>query len=294
MKIGFICTNYNNSSYTRAAVASLHAADAGNDVRIVVVDNKSNDDDVARLKDVAREFPKTEVVLNPANVGYFPGLNIGIERLRERFPEVDYVVIGNNDLVFPETFVETMQCQRHVLDKWAVIAPDLVTAAGVHQIPHVLYPISRARQLVWELHFLSYRVAVIIASAARITERFTARKERVPGSDLYKTACPIEWGFGACYILGPTFFSSFRRLWAPTFLMGEEFFLAEQVKSIDQRVFYDPQFVVFHHDHATTDRLPSRRQWEFLRISHRLYKRYLAMPAAERHSLIMGESQRPA
>ena len=72
MRVGYVCTNYNNSSYTRDAIASLHAGSRGNDVRVVVVDNNSQDADIAKLREVAREFPGVELILNQDNVGYFP------------------------------------------------------------------------------------------------------------------------------------------------------------------------------------------------------------------------------
>src|SRR6185437_6492043 len=104
---------------------------------------------------------------------------------------------------------------------------------------------------------------------------------------------PIEQGYGACYLLGPVFFKHFSRLWAPTFLMQEEFFLYEQLKEIDQLTYYDPRFVVFHHGHATMDHMPSRRQWTISREAHRVYKRYLAMSPAERRNLIAAGSREP-
>jgi GT2 family glycosyltransferase len=291
VKVGFVFTNYNNSSYTRGAIASLKAGEGWSDVRVVVVDNKSRDDDVASLKVIAREFAGVALVLNPTNVGYFPGLNIGIRHLRARFSDVGHVVVGNNDLVFPKNFVHTMQRCSNVFETWAVVAPDLVTLDGVHQNPHVRRPISRTRALIWDLYFLSYGASVLIRKVARITKRFTVREENASGNELYKTAGPVEQGYGACYLLGPVFFRHFGQLWAPTFLMHEEFFLYEQLKRIGQLTYYDPRFVVHHHGHATTDTLPSRRQWKISQEAHRLYKRYLAMSPSEQLTLITAGSR---
>ena len=293
MRIGFVCTNYNNSAYTKTAIASLHAGSGWTDVRVVVVDNGSQQDDVGSLNDITREFPTVELVRNADNVGYFPGLNLGIRHLRTRFPDTDLLVVGNNDLVFPGTFVETVQRHRDVFDTWAVVAPDLVTPDGVHQNPHVLHPISRIRKLIWDLYFLSYGAALLIRLAARMTRPFTVREENAPDGALYQTPGPIEQGYGACYLLGPVFFKHFTRLWAPTFLMQEEFFLYEQLKEIDQLTYYDPRFVVFHHGHATMHGVPSRRQWKISQEAHHVYKRYLAMSPAERCSLIAAGSREP-
>jgi len=294
MKVGFVCTNYNNSSYTRDAIASLRSGGGWEDVRVVVVDNKSSDDDIAALERVVRDFPRVELVLNPKNVGYFPGLNIGIRHLRTTFPEVEHVVVGNNDLVFPETFVETLQRHREVFDTWAVIAPDLVTLDGVHQNPHVVYPFGAFRRLIWDLYYLSHASAVLVLQVGRVTGSFSVRPERAPRSDLFKMPGPIMIGFGACYLLGPVFFRHFTRLCGPTFLMAEEFFLSEQLKTIGQMPYYDPRFVITHHDHATTDQLPRRRHWQISRDGYRVYKRYLAMSREEQTSFIAAGIRDPA
>jgi GT2 family glycosyltransferase len=291
MRVGFVCTNYNNASYTRAAIASLRDGSRWEDVRVIVVDNKSGAGDVAELEAMRGEFPEVELILNPENIGYFPGLNVGIQHLRAKFPEVEHVVIGNNDLVFPGTFIETLQRHREVLDTWAVIAPDLVTLDGVHQNPHVVHPIGRLRKLIWDLHFASYRSAVLILRTARITRRFTVRPELTPKNELFKTSGPIRMGFGAAYVLGPVFFRHFSRLCAPTFMMQEEFFLSEQLNSIGQLPYYDSRFVIYHHDHATTDRLPGRLHWQISRDAHRVYKHYLAMSPQEQARFIAAGSR---
>ena len=291
MIIGFVCTNYNNSAYTRAAIASLQTRGNGRDVHVVVVDNGSHPDDVESLKAIAGDFPDVELVLNSENAGYFAGLNIGIRHLRTRLPDADVLVVGNNDLVFPPGFVESVERYRDVFDTWAVVAPDLVTPDGVHQNPHVLHPIGRIRRMIWDLYFLSYGTAVLVRLAARMTRGFTARQENTPEGELYRTPGPIEQGYGACYLLGPVFFRHFTQLWAPTFLMQEEFFLYEQLKKIGQLTFYDPRFVVYHHGHATTNGVPSRRHWKISREAHRVYKRYLTMSPAERCSLITAGSR---
>ena len=286
MKLGFVCTNYNNSAFTRAAVESLHAGGRAAGVRVVVVDNRSGAEDIESLRTIPDAFPGVEILLNPENIGYFPGLNVGIRHLRARAPEVEHLVVGNNDLSFPPGFVDTVESHREVLDTWAVVSPDLVTPGGVHQNPHVLHPIGRLRKLAWDAYFLTYGTGVVVKHAARAARRFTVRAENDSSSQLHRTPGPVEQGYGACYLLGPCFFRPFDRRCAPTFMMQEEFFLGEQLKLIGQQTFYDPRFVVKHHGHATTDRLPSRRQWAIGQEAHRVYKRYLRLGPAERRLMI--------
>jgi glycosyltransferase involved in cell wall biosynthesis len=284
--VGFVCTNYNGSDYTRAALASLLDAPRGRDVRVVVVDNRSSPEDVAALQQVARSYDGVELVLNPENVGYFPGLNIGIHRLRASFPDIEHVIVGNNDLVFPGDLVDRIEGLRPLLDTWAVVAPDLVTPDGLHQNPHVVAPIGRVRKLVWDVYHASYWAARLILKVARLTSGLTVRPERAPDSPLFRVAGPIEMGLGACYVLGPVFFRHFEQLCAPTLLMQEEFFLAEQLASIGQKTYYEPRLVVQHRDHGTMHRLPGREYWRISRQAHHVYKRYLTMSPEERGRFI--------
>lgn len=296
MPVGFVFTNYDNARYTRGAVASLHAqaSVAAGDVRVVIVDNASRADDVAALRAIAREFPGTELLLQDRNLGYFPGLNVGIRHLRRAPRPVAHMVVGNNDLEFPPDFVLRVREHAEVLERWAVVAPDLVAPDGQHQNPHVLRPIGRARRAVWDVYFGSYAAARLVGAAARATRRFTVREENARGSRLHERAGPIEQGYGACYLLGPEFFRHFEALCAPTFLMQEEFFLQEQLRLIGQQTYYDPRFVVRHHHHATMGAMPGRRHWELSRASHLTYKRYLAMDAAARATFIRQHAAVPA
>ena len=294
MKLAYVCTNYNNARVTRDAVRSLVGSAHGADLRIVVVDNQSRPESLAALRGLAEEHEQLDVVASPSNVGYFRGLNLGLRHLEEHRPGHDLVVVGNNDLLFPEDFVRTVDEHRAVFDQWAVVAPDLVTPDGVHQNPHVRIPISPWRKRVWGLHASSYAVAVAVRMAARLTRSITTRPENLPTGDHYRTPGPVEQGYGACYLLGPVFWKHFRRLAAPTFLMQEEFFLYEQLKLIGQLTYYDPRFVVVHAGHATMGAIPSRRQWEFVRDSHRIYRQYARLSAPERRQFIERSLEDPA
>ena len=293
MRVGFVCTNYNNASYTRAFVDSLAPAGQAGTAHVVLVDNGSRPDDLAAVQQVAEGLDWVEVVPSPENLGYFPGLNVGLCRIRREHPDILHVVVGNNDLVFPAKFLEQVRCCGDVFDRWAVVAPDLVTPEGVHQNPHVAHPIGRLRRAIWDLHYTWYGAAVCIGTAARLTRRFTSRRENLPDHELHEQPGPIEQGYGACYLLGPRFFERFQRLYAPTFLMQEEYFLTEQLRSVDQLTYYEPRIVVQHVGHATMGRVPNRPRWALAREAHRVYKRFERMSQAERRDAIEAFASAP-
>lgn len=270
MKVGFVFTNYNNSHYTRDVIHSITLNKFYDDSYIVVIDNKSETADIELLKLIELDYPSVKIIFNDENSGYFKGLNIGIKYLREKYTELNHIVIGNNDLFFPSDFIDTLYSNSSLFEKYSVISPDLLTLDGIHQNPHVIHKISKSREIIYDLYYSNYYFSVFIGYFAKITKRFTDR----PDEDHFETAQTIHQGYGACYILGPLFFENFSSLWAPTFLMGEEFFLSKQLEEKGMKVYYEPSIKVNHHDHATMGKLPSKKLWKISKESHKIYRKY--------------------
>lgn len=270
MKVGFVFTNYNNSHYTRQVIHSISLFDNWDNSYVVIVDNKSEVYDLELLKSIKKDYPSVEFIFNEVNSGYFKGLNIGIKYLKDKYKDLNLVVVGNNDLFFPSNFLDILNNRKSIFGKYPVVSPDLLTLDGIHQNPHVIEKISKRREIIYDIYYSNYYLSVLIAYVAKITKRFTDRSDEKQ----FEIAQPINQGYGACYILGPLFFEHFSLLWAPTFLMGEEFFLSKQLDEKGMKVYYDPAIKVNHHDHATMGKLPGKKLWKISRDSHRIYRQY--------------------
>lgn len=270
MKIGFVCTNYNNTPYTREAACSLlrHGKDQ---YSIVVVDNNSDHESVRALKALASDFQDVELILNSENVGYFKGLNTGIRYLRSTRPEIDLMVVGNNDLVFPADFADCIRQNLSTFQKYAVVSPDIVTLDGMHQNPHVISRIGAFREFIYDLYYLNYWLAIAIRTIAKLTRGFTDRSDETH----HDVAQEIYQGHGACYVLGPLFFRHFEELWAPSFLMHEEYFLSKQLSDKGLQIYYEPSIKVVHHCHAAIDKVPSKTIWQAARDAHKVYRQHV-------------------
>jgi len=271
VSVCFIVTNYNNSDFTAGMVNSI-AACSFDSYRVVIVDNNSSHSERKKLEALKREFPDIVFpIFNGQNVGYFPGLNIGIAFARKELPQVTFYVVGNNDLIFPADFGGQLKQCKSDFDKYPVISPNIVMLDGSPQNPHVISHISKAREFVYDLYHLSYLMAKLIIKIARLTSRFTDRKDEQQ-SDV---AQEIYQGYGACYILGPLFFEHFDELWAPTFLMYEEFFLSRQLEIKGFKIYYEPMIKVQHHCHASTILLPGYNKWLLSKAAHKEYRKYV-------------------
>ena len=200
MHVGFVFTNFNNSQYTIDLIETIEKMTVDN-YEIVIVDNASEQNDVALLKEISNKITNLHIIYSDCNLGYFSGLNLGIQYLRRNNPECQYYVVGNNDLYFPSNFLQRMCELENVFSKYPVISPDIITLNGEHQNPHVIRGISRFREIIYNLYHFNFTLAKFIVWLARITRRYTDRKDE----QLFEFAREIYQGYGACYILTPLF-----------------------------------------------------------------------------------------
>ncbi|MCZ8076091.1 MAG: hypothetical protein CFE41_09330 [Burkholderiales bacterium PBB2] len=272
MKIGFTFTNYNNSALSIQAAQSIASNHGLDNYEIVFVDNASTEQERSILAAPGALPANCRIIWNETNVGYFEGLNLGIEALRVQDQKHDVIVIGNNDLVFEPSFFAGLSKSAGKLAGHAVISPSITTLDGVHQNPHVISGVSRFREVVWDLYFSNFALSRLISWAAREARSLVTRKDH----EHHGQEGPIYQGYGACYILTPKFFEKYGRLWSPGFVMGEEFFLARQLLAGGEQMYYVPDIGVRHHDHATVSKLPSRKLWEMTRQSHKIYRFFVS------------------
>jgi GT2 family glycosyltransferase len=90
-----IILNYNGAQMTLDCVRSTLNLDYPN-FRVLVVDNASTDDSVARFKEAFTD-PRLELLVNSANEGYAGGNNRGIEM--GLTAGADYILVLNNDTI---------------------------------------------------------------------------------------------------------------------------------------------------------------------------------------------------
>lgn len=285
MKLAYICTNYNNTEKTIAAIDSL-VANTDHKYRCIVVDNQSWPEEAVRLQQFAVSRPGVEAIFNKQNIGYFAGLNVGLDHLLRTGSDFVHAVVGNNDLIFPPDFADTVSRNAVRFETHPIVSPSIITVDGEYQNPHVFKGISPFREHMYDLYYSNYQLALLIKLLARHTQPLTRRGDEKH----YDKGGEIAQGHGSCYLLGPRFFAEFGRLWAPTFLFGEEFFLSKQLAEKGCKIYYEPSIAVTHVSHASVSQLPSRRHWDLMRQSHRVYRQHNPISSKTRRSVRVAPS----
>lgn len=268
--LGIVLTNYNNSMVTQNAAASIFASPRHKDIKLVVVDNNSSKREKEILKNGLSIYKNVVIIFSDKNLGYFNGLNQGITLLKNNHPEIKIIMIGNNDIEIPEKFFSKLINKCDIINKYPVISPDIITPKGVHQNPHSINGSSVFREIMYDIYHMSYFASVLINWISIKTSRLTDRKDE----QYYDNAQEIHQGYGAFYILSPLFFKYYDSLWAPTLIMGEEYFLSLQLKKIGYKTFYEPTLQIIHHDHTTVRKIPPRDFWVISKKAHIVYRKH--------------------
>jgi GT2 family glycosyltransferase len=265
MKVAFICVNYNNYDVTLDYILNVNKVKAAYDVKIIVLDNASEEYDILNLESRIAQYPDVVLIKSKTNLGYFKGLNLGIEwALAHGFHQ--YQVIGNNDIEFYDDFLVNLESLT-LDENELVISPDIITINGIHENPHIIGRVSPLRKLMFDIYYSSYYIAKII-------NLFYTEERKHKAFDPERKH--IYMGIGALYILTPNFFRHFNKLWDVLFLFGEEAILAGQISSVNGKILYEPKLKCNHSESSTTSRLDTREKYYIVKESYKIYRKYLS------------------
>ena len=128
-RVGVVTVTYNSADVLDDF---LDSASAQQDVelRLYAVDNDSKDDSVERLRAETR-LPHVSVVANAHNAGVAEGNNQGIAAALQ--DGCDWVLLLNNDTVFPPDLVTTL-VRNAELDRAKLVAPVIEATEPAHTI----------------------------------------------------------------------------------------------------------------------------------------------------------------
>lgn len=268
--IYFITVNFNNSDVTIDFVRSIEGLPKEHNVHIVIVDNNSKQEDFKKLKEKLQNTEKIKIIRSEINLGYFKGLNFGIRSINRK--DEDLVVIGNNDLLFKENFLDELINSNHK-DAY-VLAPNIVTLDGYHQNPQLVERYPKVKKIFLKMYFLGYYLAKILSFLIQQIHRIKKRKD----NENWNKEMFIQQGVGACYVLTSSFFKFCKELDDRVFLYGEESLLSNQVFTSGGKILYKPNLIVYHQtnlEETLFRSVNSKVLYKIAQESFKIYSKYL-------------------
>ncbi|TYC82199.1 glycosyltransferase [Acetobacterium wieringae] len=270
-KYFFIAVNYNGSKFTKEYIKSINAMTTDNDdhLEIIIVDNDSCEIDKKNLLAIEKQFSNLKVLWSTKNLGYFKGLNKGLESVEK--DEDIILIVGNNDLTFDEKFLVNYK-KIEYSNEVHVIAPNIITKEGRQQNPHVIKSVPKIEKIKASIYNSNYFVGQTMRFINQKIKKI--RNKPVHLKNNYGQM-KIKRGIGACYILTPHFFKYFTKLDDRVFMWGEEALLSNQIESVGGSILYDPSIIIIHHESASVKSIQSKKKYFMVRESYKIYKKYL-------------------
>lgn len=254
---GVVIVSYRVPGLLEACLLSLQAARTADDLRVVVVDNASNDtsEDIVR-----RAFPAAEFIGLTRNIGYGRANNVGIDRLRETCAPRSYLLL-NPDTVVPGTAIERLHQTLAEFPMIGAVGPRLelkngeIDSACRRGFPSPLTALFHLSGIAG------------IAPRSRIAGRYrlTFLDERA--------VADVDSLVGACMLVRAEAMDAIAGFDESFFLYGEDLDLCWRIRAAGWRIVYDGRVDVMHHKRSSAARNP-RSSIEFYRAMRLFYRKH--------------------
>ena len=223
----------------RTLDALAAATDSGRD-QVLVVDNGSSDDSLARAR---AAHPSVHIVENGCNMGYAGAINRAVQST-----ESDFVLVLNNDAVVPPGLFDRLAALFEEYPQAGMIGPLLVSEAGAPQRCFGVEP-----SFAGEAGF-------------RPSER---RRPKLPEAQV----APVDWISGACMAVRRAAIGAAGDIDDGFFFYCEDLEWCVRLRRAGWQVLLDQQARVVHEMGTSTKGLRRGAQIEALRSRLRLYRR---------------------
>ncbi len=228
-------------------------------IKIIIVDNASNNNSGKKLKEKYANNDIVKIILNNKNEGFARGNNIGFEYLKNNF-DIDFMIIMNNDVfIKSDNFLELTR-QIYAKYKYAVLGPDIYAPKlNAHQNPQEYelptiesykYWIKRYKKILWKIRF-KYLLEKISPISNKKTTTDNVKNVNPKFENKIIKNCILH---GACFIFSKDFIKKREYAFYPnTFLYFEEHILSLQCINENLPIIYSPEIKVEHLCHVSTE-----------------------------------------
>lgn len=257
-QVGIVILNYNNTTDLKTCVNSIQTHTPTNRVKIVVVDNGSEnlirDDIHSFLKSLSTSYQRfwAEDICNKLadinylcikkNVGYACGNNAGIDFLCQ-FDSITHIMILNSDIIFTEDIIMPLLQQMPLLPNVGAVSPLLYKPSG--EIEHCCarknFPIST----------LKYTFSYLFAKKyARLNRQLKIILQNP--LLLHQPSIEIDLPSGSCMMFEKSTITGIEGFDPNTFLYYEENILHKKLIANNKQSYLIPSVSCIHVGGSTT------------------------------------------
>lgn len=262
MKFVYVVLNYLSFDDTKECVDSILINNEVDSMKIVIVDNGSNNDSFNCLSQQYAGNDAVDVVETGNNLGFAKGNNYGIKYARKHY-DPDFVVVLNNDTIILHKDDQALIEEEYQSSHFAALGPLIFTADGRYNdnpgtsavwnkvdIKNCIDSCKRDIVIqhlnLWKPYIFGKRIADKIKSynKSSVQKSYICSLKKVYNVQLH-----------GCYIcLSKDFFNLFDGFYDETFLFMEEEILFYLLKINNLTTVFLPSVMIFHKEDSSSNK----------------------------------------
>lgn len=264
--VGIIILDYDNASDTINCIKSVEKYTPKGMYKIIVVENGSNDSTLSQISTFIKEeggqvyqekepiptsLPAISLYISKTNDGYAEGNNKAL-RLFEKDESIDKILILNNDILFVENIISSLERIMMQIPDCGIISPLLVKKDGVSIDYNCARHDYKKMQFFWE-YFFSFKDFFGIISKYEYHKKYLLNNPSLISKDYFE----IELPSGSCMMIDKQLFKSIGYFDNHTFLYFEENILYRKLLSIGRKNYLVPSIRCIHLGASTSKKSSS-------------------------------------
>ena len=251
ISIGIVLLNYLASSETKESVYWLKRQNSKNfNIKIIIVDNDSNNGSYELLKNEFAHDTQIEVVKTKRNLGFARGNNYGYEQLKN-YMNPDFVIIANTDAFAKQEGLYDWIVREYKNEKFGVLGPSIYSKRGNFYQSPGKNETREIKKIHKEIHDLKkYLIKLQIKKIIHYKETLEFPKW---SNKLYKYKTKTKTLHGAFQVFSKDYLEKFSDLYDNrTFLYREEDILKIRCDKEGLSMVYSPEYEVEHLQAVST------------------------------------------
>lgn len=258
LKFCFVILHYQNIDDTINCINSIKNLNTEDEVKIIILDNKSPNNTGLILKEKYASDKSIDVLLMDKNYGFSYTNNVGYKKALSYGS--DLVLVSNNDILIEDNkFLIKLKELYNSNKKYDIICPDIINCDNNHQNPLSENEFSIGRAYKNIIYELLYYVVMFIPYLRNIAIKRRNLKEKKwmenyyanKNYDFNKHFVP----FGAFIIYANNWLKKENIAFvSDTFMYAEEDMLSLYIKKKNYNICYDENLVVRHLEGRSTDK----------------------------------------
>ncbi len=250
MKVSIIIVNFNGARHTLPCVASIRAFAPSHEYEIIVVDNRSSDQERNELK---RHLPDCTLVISDTNLGFGGANNLGAKEAKG-----EILFFLNNDTILTSDvltpLIDTLDRNRTM----GILGPSLQNRDGTFQMSFGLFP-SLINE--WETQRLGRRFNRQTGNAKEVVEGWMH-----------------EWITGAALLIRKECFVRLGGFDPSYFMYFEDVDLCYRAHQLGCAIGYDPECSLVHLGGMSYGSGEAVIRKEYRRSQLRFYDKFRSLP----------------